>query len=79
MPSEQLKIAALTDYREPHLGLTWISFSSSFTVTIVKVLLFMDGMKMYVLGRPFIDLADIYLTPLIERLGGTSWGTWTLT
>jgi hypothetical protein len=79
MPSEQVKIAALTDYREPDLGMTWISFSSSFAVTIVKVLLFLDGMKMYVVGRLFIDLADVYLTPLIDQLGGTFWGTWTLT
>jgi hypothetical protein len=49
-----------------------VSFSSSFTVTIVKVLLFMDGMKMYVVRHLFIGLADAYLAPLIEQPGGTS-------
>jgi hypothetical protein len=45
---DQTEILALKDFGEPVFGMTLISLSSRFTVTVVKVLHFIDGVKMYV-------------------------------
>ena len=79
MPSDEAKSAYLIDYCEPVLETTLVLFSSRFTVTVIKVLHFIDGVKWYV-GRHSSDFPKVYSRPALYcTIAGTSCRTWTLT
>ena len=80
MPSDEVKIAALKNYREPVLGMTSVLsvFSSRFAVTMVKVLHFFDGMKWYVERHSSAFQKFTHAPHCTVQLVGTSWRTWTL-
>jgi hypothetical protein len=63
MPTDQQKVEYLKNFCEPDLD-NLVSFSPSFIVTIVKVLVFIDGVKTYV-GRHLSTLPAFTHAPAL--------------
>jgi hypothetical protein len=74
---DQTETLALNHFGESVLGITLIPLLSRCAVTVVKVLHFIDGVKVYV-GCSTWALWELSI-PCVIQLAGISSRTWTLT